>query len=65
MKLLLRALDELLSLFVDDVPAAAAIVVWIGLGHLVLGQLPRGTGGLALFAGLLLLVAASIRRNPK
>lgn len=65
MKLLRRALAAFWSLFVDDALFAAAIVIWIGVGGLLLRQLPRGMAGPILFIGLALLVALSMRPKSR
>ncbi len=66
MRLLRRCLRELWTLFVDDGPAAAAVVVWIAVACPVLRQLPAGPwSGPGLFAGLLVIVTIGMRAGRR
>ena len=65
MRAIKRALAELLGLFVDDGPFAAAIVLWLAFVYGALSRLDgaRAWGAAVLFGGLaVILVAGALRR---
>ncbi len=62
------AIAELVGLFVDDGSLALLAVIWlalVGLGLRLLDLPPPEWAGLALFAGLAVLLAASVLRGVR
>jgi hypothetical protein len=58
---------EVISLFIDDGAFALAIVIWLGLVALLAWRVDaaRGWAGLALFAGLAVILGESVLRRAR
>ncbi len=67
MQWLITTLGEIYGLFVDDVPFAAAILVWLLIMAALLHLLPHSThwAGVLLAAGLMALLVESAIRHAR
>jgi hypothetical protein len=67
MNAVMKALEELIGLFVEDGSLAIAIIVWIGVAALLFPHLPGGISWRApvLFLGLGLLLFENVWRSAR
>jgi hypothetical protein len=67
MRIIAAVARELFGLFVDDGAFAVAIAAWLAVGAATLPRLApdAALAGIALFAGLTLILFASLRRASR